>query len=176
MISANIKKVVTDAITSTAKAEKKWVLVGEAVRTDYADKAALDAVRAEFLAEVIYPAMGDEAVRVIEAVIPAKNHKDYIGASTEMRAQWDSMSEAKKDVRGKGSVNFGRVSRYAFPQSTTEAESAETDKAAKSTRGSVAKKVTDTQTATQKLDALQPHDKALLSALAAWQTAEAATK
>jgi hypothetical protein len=176
MISANIKKVVTDAITSTAKAEKKWVLVGEAVRTDYADKAALDAVRAEFLAEVIYPAMGEEAVRVIEAVIPAKNHKDYIGASTEMRAQWDSMSEAKKDVRGKGSVNFGRVSRYAFPQSTTEAESAEADKAAKSPRGRIASRIGEAQTMIQKQEALPEHDKALLVAMAAWQTAEAATK
>jgi hypothetical protein len=130
MITATIKKTVTDAITSTVKAENKWLATGEVVRAEYADKAALEAVRAEFLSEVIYPAMGEEAVRVIEAVIPAKNHKDYIGATAELRAQWDSMSEAKKTVRGKGSVYFGRVIKYAYPE-TDKAEAEDATEQAK---------------------------------------------
>ena len=176
MISQNIKKTVTDAITSTVKAERKWLATGEVVRAEYADKAALDAIRSQFLSEVIYPAMGDTAVRVIEAVIPAKNHKDYIGATTELRAQWDFMSNAKKDVRGKGSVYFGRVVKYAFGNDTTEAESSEADKSAKSPRGRIAGKAGELQTMIQKQEALLEHDKALLVALAAWQTTEAASK
>ena len=176
MITAAIKKTVTDAITSTVKAENKWLATGEVVRAEYADKSALEAIRSQFLSEVIYPAMGDGAVRVIEAVIPAKNHKDYIGASYEMRTQWDFISQAKKDVRGKGSVYFGRVLKYAFPEATTEAESSEADKAAKSPRGRIAGKAGELQTMIQKQEALPEHDKALLVALAAWQTAEAATK
>ena len=128
MITAAIKKTVTDAITSTVKAENKWLATGEVVRAEYADKSALEAIRSQFLSEVIYPAMGDSAVRVIEAVIPAKNHKDYIGATAELRAQWDSMSEAKKTVRGKGSVYFGRVIKYAYPE-TDKAETEATEQA-----------------------------------------------
>jgi hypothetical protein len=190
MISANVKKTGQDAIRTTAKVEKAWKLHGDAVRTDYADKAAFEAIKPEWQREVAYPAMADTtlidqngkatiftALAIVDYEMPAKNHKDYIGASPSLQAFWNDISKAKATVRGMASSYFARVrDRYAFPESTTEAESAEADKAAKSPRDSVAKKVTDTQTATQKLEALQTHDKALLVALAAWQTVEAATK
>lgn len=115
MINANIKKVVTDAIATENKAERKWLDVGAAVREEYASETALNEVRAEFLDQVIYPAMGDEAVKVIKAEIPRKGTKDWNDAGATQQAAWTAMNEAKKTVRGKGSVYFGRVVKYAFP-------------------------------------------------------------
>ena len=190
MISANVKKTGQDAIRTTAKVEKAWKLHGEAVRTDYADKAAFEAIKPEWQREVAYPAMSDTtitdqngkvttftALTIVDYEMPATNHKDYIGASPNLQTFWNDIRKAKAKVRGMASSYFARVrDTYAFPAATTEAESSEADKATKSPRDNVAKKVTDAQTAAQKLEALQPHDKALLSALAAWQTSEAATK
>jgi len=123
MINSNIKKVVTDAIATESKAERKWLDVGAAIRDAFASEAALNEVRAEFLDTVIYPAMGDEAVKVIKAELPRKGTKDWNDAGATQQAAWTAMNDAKKTVRGKGSVYFGRVVKYAFP-SEAEAEPA----------------------------------------------------
>ena len=127
MINANIKKVVTDAITTENKAERKWLDVGAAVREEYASETALNEVRADFLDQVIYPAMGDEAVKVIKAEIPRKGTKDWNDAGATQQAAWTAMNEAKKTVRGKGSVYFGRVVKYAFPSDEESTPAAKRD-------------------------------------------------
>lgn len=119
MINANIKKIVTDAIATESKAERKWLDVGAAVRAEYASAAALDEVRAEFLDQVIYPAMGENAVKVIRAEVPRKGTKDWNDAGATQQAAWTAINEAKKTVRGKGSVYFGRVKERAFPSEDT---------------------------------------------------------
>ena len=116
MINANIKKAIVDAIGCENKAERKWLDAGSAVRAEYTSREALEAVRPQFLAEVIYPAMGDIAVKLINAEIPRKGSKDWNDASAEQQAVWATTNEAKKTVRGKGSVYFGRVMEYAFPE------------------------------------------------------------
>ena len=127
MINANIKKVVTDAIATETKAERKWFDVGAAIRDAFASEAALNEVRAEFLDTVIYPAMGDIAVKLINAEIPRKGSKDWNDASAEQQAVWATTNEAKKTVRGKGSVYFGRVVKYAFPSETESEPAAKRD-------------------------------------------------
>ena len=127
MINANIKKVVTDAIATENKAERKWFDVGAAIRAEYASESALNEVRADFLDEVIYPAMGDEAVKVIRAEVPRKGSKDWNEAGATQQAAWTAMNEAKKTVRGKGSVYFGRVVKYAFPSETESEPAAKRD-------------------------------------------------
>lgn len=127
MINANIKKVVTDAIATETKAERKWLDVGTTVRAEYASETALNEVRADFLDEVIYPAMGDEAVKVIRAEVPRKGSKDWNGAGATQQAAWSALNEAKKTVRGKGSVYFGRVVKYAFPSEVESEPAAKRD-------------------------------------------------
>lgn len=127
MINSNIKKVVTDAIATETKAERKWLDVGAAVRAEYASEAALNEVRADFLEQVIYPAMGDEAVKVIKAELPRKGTKDWNDAGAAQQAAWTAMNDAKKTVRGKGSVYFGRVVKYAFPSETESEPAAKRD-------------------------------------------------
>lgn len=177
MISKNIKQVVTAAIRADNSANKKWLEAGKVVASEYANREALEAIRAQFIDEVIYPAMGDDAVRVMRAEVPRANGKEDIGASTELRAEWAAMREDKKTIRGMGSVYFGRVVKYAFPK--VEGEEGETGeegtdpKAAKSPRGRIAARLGEAQTMIQKQEALAEHDKVLLAAIAAWQTAEA---
>lgn len=127
MINANIKKVVTDAIATENKAERKWLDVGSAVRAEYASEAALNEVRADFLDQIIYPAMGDDAVKVIKAEIPRKGTKDWNDAGAAQQAAWTAINDAKKTVRGKGSVYFGRVVKYAFPSETESEPAAKRD-------------------------------------------------
>jgi hypothetical protein len=115
MINANIVKATRDAITSTVKAENKWMDVGSVVRAEYHDADALKAVRAEFLDTVIVPALGDDAVRVIASEPPRKGSKAYTAATGAQQAAWAELNEAKATVRGKASVYFGRVMKYAFP-------------------------------------------------------------
>jgi hypothetical protein len=171
MINANIKKKVTDAIRAENTAGKKWVEAGNACRAEYTTMEALTAVRAEFLDAVIYPAMGDDAVRVMRADVPRAGGKEDTGASTELRAQWAAMREAKKTIRGKGSVYFGRVLSYAFPDAIADKKEPAEKKDA---RGRIGAKLGEAQTMVQKLEAITAHDKVLLVAIAAWQAAEAA--
>lgn len=116
MINANIKKAIADAISIEGKAARKWLDAGTTVRAEYESREALEAIRAEFLAEVIYPAMGDDAVRTMKAELPRKGSKEWTGASPALQAEWSAQNDAKKAVRGKGSVYFGRVLDYAFPE------------------------------------------------------------
>jgi hypothetical protein len=115
MINANIVKATRDAITSTVKAENKWLDVGSVVRAEYHGAGALKAIRAEFIDTVIVPALGDDAVKVIAAEPPRKGSKEYTAATGEQQAAWAALNDAKATVRGKASVYFGRVMKYAFP-------------------------------------------------------------
>jgi len=127
MINSAVKKVITDAIHTDQRGERKWLDAGNTVRNEYASAEAFDAVRAEVLDEVIYPAMGDEALRIIRAEVPRKGGKDWNAASAEQQAAWSQLNDAKKTVRGKGSVYFGRVSKYAFPSEADTGPSAPRD-------------------------------------------------
>ena len=71
--------------------------------------------------------MGEDAVRVMRAELPRKGSKEWNGASSALQAEWSAQNEAKKDVRGKGSVYFGRVLKYAFPEDATGEPSAPRD-------------------------------------------------
>lgn len=128
MINATIKKTVTDAIRAEDTAGRKWLEAGTACAAQYKTRDSLEAIRAEFLDAVIYPAMGDAAIKTMRVDVPKLNSKEDIGASTELRAEWATIRDAKKTVRGKGSVYFGRVLKYAFPQVEAEGEDAASSK------------------------------------------------
>lgn len=115
MIDAIVKKDVTEAVRGELANGKRWVKAGQTVAAAYAGPEALEAVRAEFLDAVIYPALGDDAVKILAADVPRKGSKEWNGATAARQAEWTTANEAKKTVRGKGSVMFGRVMKYAFP-------------------------------------------------------------
>lgn len=117
MIKESIKRLFRDALTIEAKGEKKWLELGNEVRNEYSGPEALDAIKEEFLDEVIFPALGDDAVRVMRAEIPRTNSKEFKGASATQQAEWLAIGAAKKTVRGKAHSNYTRVrDDYAWPK------------------------------------------------------------
>lgn len=127
MIDATVKKALTDAIRGDVTTTRKWVQAGQTVALAYTGPEAFEAVRAQVLDEVIYPAMGDDAVKVIRAEVPRKGGKEWNGATTDQQAAWAALTEAKKTVRGSGSVYFGRVVRYAWPTDKEKGPTAKRD-------------------------------------------------
>lgn len=117
MIKESIKRLFRDALSIEAKGEKKWLELGLEVRNEYSGPEALDAIKDEFLDEVIFPALGDDAVRVMRADIPRTNSKEFKGASPTLQAEWLAIGAAKISWRGKAHSNYTRVRNdYAWPK------------------------------------------------------------
>ena len=154
MIPANVKKATQDAIRSQATTDKKWLEVGSVVKSEYASADALTAVKDDYLDDVIYPAMGDEAVRVMRAIVPRTNSKEFIGASATQQAAWVAAGKAKVSVRGKGNSYFTRIRDiYAFPTPKDEAKDEAKETTPESNQVKLLKKATELLAALQKDEA-----------------------
>ena len=116
MINANIKKLFADALSIEKKGERKWLELGNEVRAEYVSAEAFTAVKVEFLDEVVFPAMGDDAVRVMRAEIPRKGTKAWNEATESQRSEWKELKDRRATVNGAASSYFARVrDKYAFP-------------------------------------------------------------
>jgi hypothetical protein len=151
MINASIVKATRDAINCDVKASNKWLEAGAVVRAEYHDAEALKAIRAEFIDTVIVPALGDDAVKVIASDPPRKGSKAYNAATGAQQATWATLNDAKATVRGKASVYFGRVMKYAFPP--VEGEGDADEKATATTQAKLLKTATAMLTTMQKDEA-----------------------
>lgn len=117
-ISANVKNAVREAIKSDNESLGKWQKVALTVAGEYSNLAAFETVKADFLNEAIYPAMGDNAVAAIKTELPRKNStefKERAAKQPEYEAQWETANRAKRDTKAKGHTYFDRVSEDAFP-------------------------------------------------------------
>lgn len=121
-ISEKVKKSSTDAIRSDVKTEGKWKVAGTDVATEYTSAEAFTAIKDEYLDEVVYPAMGDEAVRIMRAEVPRSNSKQFKEAGETQQFAWVALGKAKISTRGKGSSYFARVRKYAFGEVEVEGE------------------------------------------------------
>jgi hypothetical protein len=113
-ISDRVKKSSTDAIRADVKTEGKWKQAAADIAGDYVSAEAFTAIKDEYLDEVVYPAMGDDAVRIMRAEVPRSNSKAFKGAGETQQAAWLELGKAKVSTRGKGSSYFARVRKYAF--------------------------------------------------------------
>ena len=116
-ISANVKNIVREAIDTENKALGKWQKVGTTVADEYANLAAFEAVKADFLKDAIYPAMGDNAVAAVNAELPRKNtteYKERCAKESGYAAQWETANTLKRDTKAKGHTYFDRVCENAF--------------------------------------------------------------
>jgi|LauGreDrversion4_2_1035121.scaffolds.fasta_scaffold61918_1 hypothetical protein len=123
MFSDNLKNAVKDAISTEKTCEKKWKKVGDIAKQDFASALAFDEVKQAFLDEVIYPAMGDETVKVMKMVVPRKGTKDWNAASQTQQDAWAAFGKAKVTERGKGHSYFSRIRDvYAWPEPKVEGD------------------------------------------------------
>jgi hypothetical protein len=121
-ISEKVKKSSTEAIRSAIKTDNKWKAAGDDVGAEYVSAEAFTTIKNEYLDEVVYPAMGDEAVRIMRAVVPRSNSKDFKEAGETQQAAWAELGKAKISVRGMGSSYFARVRKYAFGETEADDE------------------------------------------------------
>ncbi len=125
MINVAIKNAFRDAIKGEQAAEGKWQRVGGTIKTDYTDRAAVESIKQQFLDEVVYPAMGDNAVVAVNADLPRKNSTEYkerAAKSDGYVAQWEAANTLKKNTKAAGHEYFKRSLNYAFgeePKDTT---------------------------------------------------------
>lgn len=123
MFSDNLKNAVKDAIGTEETSKKKWKKVGTEAKKEFASALAFDEVKQAFLDEVIYPAMGDETVRIMKMEIPRKGTKDWNAASQTQQDAWAAFGAAKVTERGKGNSYFSRIRDvYAWPVEKVEGD------------------------------------------------------
>ena len=101
-----------DALKSTAQSENKLANAGASVRAFYGTPEAFMAVRKQFEADAIVPALEAKHRTALAVDIPRG----------EKSATADAAREAKKTARGFVSSYFSKIKAHAFPTPKAEPE------------------------------------------------------
>jgi len=115
-ISQRIVSATLDAFATLDKAENKFVKLGEIVAAEYAGPDKFEAIKADYIAEAILPAMGTEAQKIMGADLLRKGTPAYLekcAADPTYKDQHEKMSKAKINTRAAADKNFRRVRDYA---------------------------------------------------------------
>jgi hypothetical protein len=88
---------------------------GQAVAGFYMTAENLEAVKAQFIADAILPAMDKKHAQALAVDLPRKGSKDYNELSQANQAKWETANQAKKDARSVADTYFSRVLGYAWP-------------------------------------------------------------
>lgn len=120
-------KSVISAVDYADKSENKWQNAGAAVRAYFPSRENLEAVKAQFIADAILPAIPKHAA-ALAVELPRKGSVQYKALSTANLTKWDAADKAKKAARATADTYFTRVLNYAFPK--IHEEKSEEEKAA----------------------------------------------
>jgi hypothetical protein len=115
-ISQRIVSATLDAFATLDKAENKFVKLGEIVAAEYAGPDKFEAIKADYIAEAILPAMGAEAQKIMSAELLRKGTPAYLekcAADPTYKDQHEKMSKAKIVTRATADKNYRRVRDYA---------------------------------------------------------------
>jgi len=115
-ISQRIVSATLDAFATLDKAENKFVKLGEIVAAEYAGPDKFEAIKADYIAEAILPAMGAEAQKIMGAELLRKGTPAYLekcAADPTYKEQHAAMSKAKIVTRATADKNYRRVRDYA---------------------------------------------------------------
>jgi hypothetical protein len=118
-----VNQAVRQAVDADNKAKGKWQAAGQAVSGFYMTAENLEAVKAQFIADAILPALDKKHAQALAVDLPRKGSKEHNELSEANRVKWEAANQAKKDARATCSTYFTRVVSYAFPKDKTEAES-----------------------------------------------------
>jgi hypothetical protein len=113
-------KAVTEAIKGELTTVNKWKTAGAQVREFFGTEAALDEVKAQFIADAIIPALDKRHATALATELVRKGSKEYNSYDAAARDKWESLNQAKKDARSTAHTMFTRVVGYAFPKEKTE--------------------------------------------------------
>lgn len=157
-ISQNLISATIDAFAVLDKAENKFVKLGELVAGEYQSADKFEAVKAEYIAQAILPAMGKEAQKIMGAELLRKGSPAYLekcAADPTYKEQHETMSKAKINTRAAADKNFRRVRDYADrvwnPPKQDDATDGEKGATTPTTKqAKLLKKAVELQTALQK--------------------------
>ena len=117
MSLSNIKTAVQTAMGAEGAAQAKWQAVGALVLKEYPTRAGYDAIKAQFVSDVIVPAMGDNAIAAYKANLPRKNSTEYkerVTKRPEYAAEWELANTLKRDTRAMAHTYHARIGDYAY--------------------------------------------------------------
>lgn len=100
------------AVESSGATQGKWVTVGKAASSYFESEAALVAVKVQFCADAIVPAMKAEHREALLADIPRKGTEEYNAAA----AKWDALKATRKAATATRDTYFANVVKYAWPK------------------------------------------------------------
>ena len=116
----SMTKAVTEAIKGELTTVNKWKTAGAQVREFFGTEAALEEVKAQFIADAIIPAMDKRHAAALNMELMRKGSKEYNALDADNKALWEAMNQAKKDARSTAHTMFARVVGYAFPKEKAE--------------------------------------------------------
>ena len=90
------------------------------MREFFGTEAALEEVKAQFIADAIIPALDKRHAAALNTELVRKGSKEYNALDAAARDKWEAQNQAKKDARSTAHTMFSRVVGYAFPKEKAE--------------------------------------------------------
>ncbi len=117
-----VNQAVRQAVSKDNESKGKWQAAGQAVAGFYISAENLEAVKAQFIADAILPAMDKKHAQALAVDLPRKGSKEYNELSESNQAKWKDVDQAKKDARAISHTYFTRVVSYAWPKPKAESK------------------------------------------------------
>ena len=111
----DVVKSVTIAVSADLGSANKWATAGRDVCGFFAGPDALEAVKAQFIADAIMPGIDKKHAAALAVDLPRKGSKEFNELSDVNKAKWEAANQAKKDARAIAHTMFSRVKSYAWP-------------------------------------------------------------
>jgi len=118
---SDVIKSVGTAVNAQMGSTNKWVIAGRDVAVFFPDESALDAVKAQFIADAIIPALDKKHAAALAVDLPRKGSKEYNELSAANQAKWAEANQAKKDARAVAYTMYSRVVAAAWPKEKAQA-------------------------------------------------------
>lgn len=112
------------AVVADEKAVGAWKTAGFHVARFYGSAEAFEAVKVQFMADCIIPAIPEAQRAALTKDLPRKGSdefKTYEGGETA----WNVAQAAKIRARAYVSTQYGRIRKYAFPPEAQESDGAQ---------------------------------------------------
>lgn len=120
---------VKEAVSVSVKGEAKWLNVGSLVAEQWSSEEQLLAVKVQFCADAIVPALKPEHQKALSTDIPRKGTKGDL----EAPEQWEAMRATRKTATAYRDTYFANVLKYAKriwnPEGAAEGEGEDAPKA-----------------------------------------------
>jgi hypothetical protein len=122
VLYTDVVKSVAIAVSNDLGSKNKWSIAGRDVAGFYVSPEALEAVKAQFIADAIMPGLDKKHAAALLIDLPRKGSKEFNELSDVNRLKWDNANQAKKDARSTAHTMFSRIVSYAWPKEKTPSE------------------------------------------------------